>query len=1035
MTELETAALSAGAWVARTALAAWLGDERARGAADLAGLLAPHVVGTIERRRLVREFESAADSVATRLLDLDLDLARDEVAFAVDVLRTADGLPDVVVRDAGRGPGRLFRFLRWEVPAGRLADENVLRVCCVALGAILDVLPAHPDADALAFVLRSSGALSRKVEERLAHLPVFEEPRSAESFTRDYCASIADRFDTVEAFPAGPARLTPLFVGPDLLVKTGRDAGARLRFDRVLGTCRRLLVRGEGGAGKSTLWQVLAVKAATEDLFGEPGVRPVPFPLRLRAFADRPLPEPDEFVEFGAPDLAAAAPAGWADRILREGAAVVLVDGLDELPAPRRRYAAAWLADLVGRFPRIRCVVTGRLTASVPIDDTFTVADLAPMTETDVRDFVRRWYSAASEEEAGARLLSAVTNSRHLSRLATSPLMCALLCTLNATRPGPLPRDYMVYEAVLDRLLTGRRERPLPGVSLGHRETVSVLEQLAFWFVLGDHDEADSAAVLGQLRRTLRSMPHVTGAPDEVLRYLIEGSGVLRETVPGRVDFTHRVLREYLAARAVAGSENTGLLTELAHLDGWREVAALARELRPADDHAAPARDTPRTTPSGRDRRLVIAVDIERYSAPERTISHQLDVRGGMYEALREAMRESGVAWEECHREDTVDGIFVVFPPDADERRVVARLLPSLADILALHNETRSASARLRLLVAIHSGELAPAASLAFRLLHSQALRGSQRDLDAAVAVIASDPFYREFVSGPIRADFSPCHVHGKDTDAEAWLWVAGARRVFPAPVRRSPSGLLGGRVDDVRAAVADRQASVPLDVLKERASRATPALDLLAALRAPGIGVIAGLEGARGRFEHSALARSYAAAGVRAISAPPGLLDEVRAEVDIPLVYDDLVVSPYQVFEARAFGADAVVLTVAALVQYSLSALLDRTESLGMAAIVQAHTAAEVDRALEAGARVIGITAKDPETGVLDRDTFARLAPIVPVKVVKVAVSGIGGPGDILSFGDAGADAVLADRAPDAAGDPVAVVTSLVEAGASRWS
>lgn len=104
---------------------------------------------------------------------------------------------------------------------------------------------------------------------------------------------------------------------------------------------------------------------------------------------------------------------------------------------------------------------------------------------------------------------------------------------------------------------------------------------------------------------------------------------------------------------------------------------------------------------------------------------------------LREAMRECGVNWERSHREDLGDGLLVVLPPDADEPRVVTGLPPLLARYVLKHNASRSASAPLRLRVAVHSGTLAtddhgvtgPATTLVFRLLHSQALRGSQRDL------------------------------------------------------------------------------------------------------------------------------------------------------------------------------------------------------------------------------------------------------------------------------------------------------------------
>ena len=97
--------------------------------------------------------------------------------------------------------------------------------------------------------------------------------------------------------------------------------------------------------------------------------------------------------------------------------------------------------------------------------------------------------------------------------------------------------------------------------------------------------------------------------------------------------------------------------------------------------------------------------------------------------------------------------------------------------------------------------------------------------------------------------------------------------------------------------------------------------------------------------------------------------LAAVRAAVDIPVLRKDFVVTPYQVHEARAFGADLVLLIVAALEQNALDALLDRVESLGMTALVEVHTEEEADRALEAGAKVIGVNARNLQTLEVDRD------------------------------------------------------------------
>src|SRR5699024_3344441 len=136
--------------------------------------------------------------------------------------------------------------------------------------------------------------------------------------------------------------------------------------------------------------------------------------------------------------------------------------------------------------------------------------------------------------------------------------------------------------------------------------------------------------------------------------------------------------------------------------------------------------------------------------------------------------------------------------------------------------------------------------------------------------------------------------------------------------------------------------------------------------------------------------------------------LDAVRAAVDVPILRKDFIVGPYQIHEARAHGADLVLLMVSALDQPTLVSLLDRTESLGMTALVEVHDEIEVDRALEAGATVIGVNARDLKTLEVDRGNFARIAPGLPPEVVKIAESGVRGPADLLAYAGAGADAVL---------------------------
>jgi indole-3-glycerol phosphate synthase len=257
--------------------------------------------------------------------------------------------------------------------------------------------------------------------------------------------------------------------------------------------------------------------------------------------------------------------------------------------------------------------------------------------------------------------------------------------------------------------------------------------------------------------------------------------------------------------------------------------------------------------------------------------------------------------------------------------------------------------------------------------------------------------------------------------------------------------------LDDIVAGVLEdvamRQAAVPLDEIRQRAAAARPALDAFAALRAPGVGVIAEVKrrspskGSLASIDDPAsLAGQYQAGGARVISVLTeerrfgGSLDDldaVRAAVRVPLLRKDFVVGAYQVHEARAHGADAVLLIVAALEQNVLIGLRERVESLGMTALVEVHTEEEASRALDAGAQVIGVNARDLHTLDVDRTTFERIAPGLPSNVVKIAESGVRGPLDLIEYAAAGADAVLVGESLVTGSDPRHAVAELVTAGA----
>jgi indole-3-glycerol phosphate synthase len=259
------------------------------------------------------------------------------------------------------------------------------------------------------------------------------------------------------------------------------------------------------------------------------------------------------------------------------------------------------------------------------------------------------------------------------------------------------------------------------------------------------------------------------------------------------------------------------------------------------------------------------------------------------------------------------------------------------------------------------------------------------------------------------------------------------------------------GALDDIIAGVrqdlAVRQAEVDLDRVKQHAARVDSALDPMPIFRGPGVSVIAEVKRSspsRGRLatiaDPAALAAEYEAGGAAAISVLTegrrfhGSLDDliqVRVAVSIPVLRKDFIVSAYQLFEARAAGADMALLIVAALSDHELICLIERATSIGLTPLVEVHTTEEVNRAVDAGAQVIGVNARNLQTLEVDLSTFARLAPLIPDGTVRIAESGVRGPRDVIDLAREGADVVLVGEALVRSRDARRGVADLVAAGA----
>ncbi|MER7070155.1 indole-3-glycerol phosphate synthase TrpC [Terrabacter sp. NPDC000476] len=260
---------------------------------------------------------------------------------------------------------------------------------------------------------------------------------------------------------------------------------------------------------------------------------------------------------------------------------------------------------------------------------------------------------------------------------------------------------------------------------------------------------------------------------------------------------------------------------------------------------------------------------------------------------------------------------------------------------------------------------------------------------------------------------------------------------------------VLDGIIGGVREDLGRRRAALPLTELEVRLAAVAPALDPMPGIRgAEGVAVIAEVKrsspskGALADIpEPGLLARSYAAGGASAISVLTeerrfsgslADLDEVRAAVRTPLLRKDFMVDAYQVTEARAHGADLVLLIVAALDDALMRDLHDQARELGMTALVEVHDAAELERALALEPALVGVNARNLKTLEVDPRTVTDLLPRIPDGVVGVAESGVTGPADVATYVRAGAGAVLVGEALVRDGAPEAAIRAFIDAASA---
>jgi hypothetical protein len=626
MSGIEAALVNVGRAVITPVFTRWLAGRRAarERALPLAELLQNKAADELSRRRGERQIESLIDEVAERLKPLlatrfaALPSHETEAALqaVADTFKRAD-LSDEALFATDLNPVRLRGYLRLNAPPAVLSElgdrlyDLVLDDCCSCF--IELARQAEPFSSRVAVeTLERLSTLVTLVSYAIRKLePTWLPPVE---FSKKYIEALVKKLNVLELVGVESAYRTrtelnvayiSLAVSGDStgpapapqwepgMVRHALPDGGSEHIEQALGRRNRTLIRGEAGAGKSTLLRWLAVTAAEngfEDALASWNGR-FPFLIKLRSWPER-LPTPEQFLTGVADVIVGTMPPGWVHRQLGEGRGLLLVDGVDELPAERRPAVRTWLKDLLDTFPELLVVVTSRPPAASVRwleAEGFASLNLERLAPADVRHLIDQWHRAAvitptwppqNLQRYEQSLLTRLAANRHLYRLAGNPLMAAMLCALNLGRETHLPADRTgIYQAAVDMLLHRRdTERgvrsTMPEMTVPER--LQLLQGLAWQLSLNGRSELSRAETLEHLKRRLAAMPGVTAPVDTVLTHLVERSGLLREPAVDRIDFVHRTFQEYLAAREAAEQNMGGMLAGQAHLDAWREIVIMA---------------------------------------------------------------------------------------------------------------------------------------------------------------------------------------------------------------------------------------------------------------------------------------------------------------------------------------------------------------------------------------------------------------------------------------------------------------------------
>jgi hypothetical protein len=613
---------------------------------DLVDIAKGKIEDVLDRREAKRQFERIGEKIAVQLLPFfQVEALPHEVnpeAVIDQLARTLEGnISAEFFLERDLDPAKLIAELRRvrPLPAGQFSEAEVQlyeRSLSEAVRYIVEVAAKLPRFEVtqvkeslqrLARIEDVVGETAKDVKRIVEWVELQEGDSKSRQYEIDYRLAVARNLDFLELFGADLTSesrrqaLSVAYVSLTLEISSSSEGdGGPSPVETVLKELteeRRLLIRGEAGSGKSTLFRWLAIRAAeginylgaayyvkrmvAYDTIGFPDWQSkLPFLLRLRDCRGGKLPSPEDFPltiakEIGSP------PATWVQTVLRSGRCLLLFDGIDEISNLYRDGVKREIEAIIRAYPNNLFLVSTRPEA-VPADWLkdlgFREASVNPMSDLDRSGFVDKWHDAVAAElsrlgrstdelpQLAEELKRQLPGNPSVARLATNPLLCAMICALHRDRGQKLPESQADLCESLCQVLLHRREResgldlsefPEPYRDLKYPQKRLIVQEIAQSMVLNGESTITVERARQKVADALRLLAGQSEEDAEIVcQALVERSGMLREAKPGYIDFIHNTFKEFLAGDRFANSGDAGLMAEHALDPTWQRVLLFA---------------------------------------------------------------------------------------------------------------------------------------------------------------------------------------------------------------------------------------------------------------------------------------------------------------------------------------------------------------------------------------------------------------------------------------------------------------------------